>query len=155
MSTDTHSAHFDVRELNKQIISMLKMASDICGASVCLIYTIKDSEVETLASYGHFDEAIVSGIKKLSDILDQGNGFSLIQDARKHQQAASRLSDFELEKLRFYSHIPLKLPKRDQHVRICLCDPNPRGLTESQKDQLKTIADGTAAQLQLYQKKIN
>ncbi|REL33088.1 PAS domain S-box protein [Rhodohalobacter sp. SW132] len=144
------SSETGLNELRDRMMSILKTGSDICEATTSLIFIHEDSVIRILASDGDGEEHVVSAAQKISGVLDPENGLSVIENVREHHKFASLLSDEELEKVKFYTGTLFRNEAGNNIGAFCICDSNPRELSEIQKQQLGVIADGVNANLMLY-----
>lgn len=139
-----------LNELREQLMPILKSASDICGVPAALVYMHEDSDIRMLASYGVYEEPVVSAAKKLTGMFDPDNGLSIIQNVRAHQQAALLLSDLEMDKIQFFAGATFRSETENNIGAFCICDSNPRDLSKDQIQQLRIMTDGAKAHLTLY-----
>lgn len=150
ISADSPSAETGLNGLRDRLMPILKTASDICEAATSLIYIHEGSDIRILASHGVCEEPIVSAVKKISGILDPGNDLSIIQNVRELQQAASLLSDLEMDTVQFYAGALFRSETGNNIGAFCICDFKPRELSGDQKQLLRVMADGAKAHLTLY-----
>ncbi|MFO7799125.1 MAG: PAS domain S-box protein [Rhodohalobacter sp.] len=152
IDVDILSNETGLKTLKDRMMPILKSAADICEATTALIYFHMDSDPGILASHGACDELIVSAAKKISDVVDPDNGLSIIHNVRDHQQAASLLSDLEMDKIQFFAGATFRSEAGDNMATFCICDSMPRDLSDDQKQQLQVMIDGARAHLMFYKK---
>jgi len=140
----------DSPSLRDRMMPILETTSNICELTASFVYN-QDVDNIIMATYGDCDESTVSAVKKISGILDPGNGLSIIHNVRDHQQAASLLTEVEMDKVQFYAGIPIKNDSGNNIGAFCICDSKPRELSEDQKQLLRVMIDGAKAQIELYQ----
>jgi len=150
ISADSPSGETGLDELRDRMLPILKTASDICEAATSLMYIHEGSDIRILASHGDSEEPVVSAVKKISAMLDPGNGWSIIENIREHQQAAFLLSDLEMDRVQFFAGALFRSEDGTNMGAFCICDSQPRELTGNQKQLLRVMADGAKAHLTLY-----
>ncbi|REL38164.1 PAS domain S-box protein [Rhodohalobacter sp. SW132] len=148
--TDATLDETGMNGLRDRIMPILETTSKICEATASLVYKHEDSEISIVTTYEGSDEPVVSAINKISGMLDPGDGLSIIQNIRDHEQASSLLSDVEIEKVQFYAGASLKSETGNNIGVLCIHDSKPRELSEDQKQLLRVMIDGAKAQLLLY-----
>ena len=136
--------------LNDRLKPILKAASNICEVPVALVYMYEDSDFRILTSHGVCDEPIVSAAKKISGMLDPDNGLSIIQNVWEFGEAASRLSDLEMDKIQFFAGASFRSEAGNNIGAFCICDSTPRELSEDQKQKLQVMTEEAKAHLVLY-----
>ncbi|REL33089.1 PAS domain S-box protein [Rhodohalobacter sp. SW132] len=152
INTDSPFSETDLTELRDHLEPILKMASDISDGTTSLVYIHDGSDIKILESYGDFNKPMISAARKISGIMDPENGLSIIQNIREHQQAASLLSDLEIDKIQFYAGALFR-NKTGIIGAFCVCDSKPHELTEVQKQQLRVMAEGVKTQLMFGKQK--
>lgn len=150
INVDIASTETGLNELRGQIMPILKIAADLCEVPEALVYMQQDTDIKIVASLGDCDEPVVSAVKKISGMSGPDNGLCIIKNIREHQEAASRLSDLDMDKIQFYTGTTLKNEKGNNIGVFCICDSKPREISEDQKQQLQVMADGVKAHLMLY-----
>lgn len=150
ISADFPSAETGLNALKDRMMPILKATSDICEVPAALVYMYEDSDFRLLASHGVRDEPIVSALKKISGMLDPDKGLSVIQNVREHQQAASKLSDLEMDTIQFFAGTLIRSEDGNKIGTFCICDSKPRELSGEQIQQLRVMVDGAKAHLMLY-----
>ncbi|WP_340102443.1 PAS domain S-box protein [Rhodohalobacter sp. 8-1] len=151
---DIASNETDLNALKGRMISTLKTASSMCETTTSLVYIHEGSDIKILASNGILDETIVSAVKKLTGMLESGNGLPVIQNVREYGQAASLLSELEKDKIQFFVKASLRNETGDEIGAFCICDTKPRALSDDQKQLLRELADGAKDQLLIYKQSV-
>ncbi len=150
VNVDIASTETDLNELKDRLMSILKSASEISDVPAALVYMNEGSDIRILTSYGDCDEPVISAAQKISGMLDPDHGLLIIQNVRDHQQAATLLSDLEMDEVQFFAGALFRNEAGNNIGAFCICDSKPRELTEEQKQLLRMMADGVKAHLLLY-----
>ena len=150
IKADEPSTETGLNGLREQMLPILQSASDICEAATSLIYMYQDSDFWILASCGDPEEPVVSAIQKISGIVEPGSGLSIIQNIRDHEQAATQLTDSEMDEIQFFAGAFFRNEAGNNIGAFCICDSEPLELSEIQKQQLRVLADAAKAHLMLH-----
>ncbi len=150
IKADFSSTETGLNELKDRLMSILESVADFCKVPAALVFIYEDSDIRVLTSYGDCDEPVVSAAQKISGMLDPDHGLLIIQNVRDHQQAATLLSDLEMDEVQFFAGALFRNEAGNNIGAFCICDSKPRELTEEQKQLLRMMADGVKAHLLLY-----
>lgn len=150
IKADVSSENTGLSGLRDRMMSILQSASDICETTTSLVYMHQNSNFWILASHGDPEESVVSAIRKISDMLDPESGLSVIQNVRDHEQAATLLTEPEMNEIQFFAGAFFRNEGGNNIGAFCICDSKPCELSEVQKQQLRVLADGAKAHLMLH-----
>ena len=150
INVDITSAETSLNAVKDRMKQILKAASDMCKVPVALVYMQKDTDIRILASYGVCDESTISIAKKITGMLDPDNDLLIIPVIREHKEAATRVSDLEIEEIQFFAGESFRSETGNNIGGFCLCDSKPREVSEDQKQQLQVMADGVKNEFMLH-----
>lgn len=134
----------------EQLLSIIKLASNICDAPISLIDIIDEFNQRTIVTHGDWEEQVIPRDKSICDKVVVNGDMLIINDIGNNEEISSRLSAEDKEKIKFYAGAPLKSPNGFNMGALCIIDSEPRQLTEFQKESLQVLADEIMARLHLH-----
>lgn len=131
----------------EQLVSIIKLASEICNASVSLIDIIDENNQRTIARHGDWEEKTISRDHSICDRVVVNDKMLILNEVADHPEIWKRLPEKDREKIKFYAGAPLKSPEGFSLGALCVIDSEPKKLTEFQIESLQTLADEVMARL--------
>jgi PAS domain S-box-containing protein len=151
IKTDSNLEIDHSEEIRQHLEPILKMATEICNVPFSVVHLIDDNVQNTLATYGKWKNSEITDIKSICGWLDTEKDVRVINNIREHPELKMTLSERDLETFGFYAGAPLKSKSGSRVGSLCLFDSEPRDLTDTQKECLRTLANETVLKLHYYE----
>lgn len=124
------------------LVELTRLATLVCGVSSAAVNIIDDHEQHTIATYGPLlDAGTCRRADSLCAIAYQSEPLVVADDAsRDPRYADNPFVTGELSRVRFYASATLRTPDGWVIGALCVCDEEPRTLSDAQRGGLTTLA---------------
>lgn len=130
---------------------VVKLASQICNASIALITFIDDCRQWFKAKVGVEVRETTKDIAFCTHTLQYENGME-VEDTLKDERFSKNPLVVDEPYIRFYAGVPLISPQGIRIGTLCVLDQEPKKLTEDQRFALETLAKYVMQLLELKKK---